>query len=170
MKPFTLSAFDLREFLLGQGIPDSAIKLRDTEYVLPTSRWVTEVFAPWFERKLISENYTYRPNSRDCDKFARKAAAYVGDCNAVTEERAGNVIDELGQAMAQTYGIAFAEIKVVSLRHSINAAIHRPDKKLVLVAYEPQLSYGDGLLLKQATMRVKKLTQEDWNSCNDFDI
>lgn len=171
MSKFTITAFDLLAFLQGQGITEAAItSTRDTEYVLPTERWVTDVFGPWFSAKLVAEGYTYRMNSRDCDKFSRKAAALAGDCNAVTEERAGNVIDELGQSMSPTYGLALGEIWAGTPLHARVVAVHRKDGALYLAVYEPQPTYGTGMLLTKIAMRQVEFTQKDIPTCTRFDI
>jgi len=171
MKPFTILSSELQEFILSQGVPHEAIQfMRDSEYVLPTERWITDVFGPWFQAKIVAEGYTYRTHSRDCDKFTRRAASLAGDCNAVTEERAGNVIDELGQSMSPTYGLAFGEVWVKTPLHAINAVVHRNNGQLQLVGYEPQPSYGNGVMLDKISMRVVEMNRKDWETCKRFDI
>lgn len=171
MPAYTLLSSELRDFILAQGVPASAVQfLRDSEYVLPTARWVTGVFGPWFTADLAGKGYTYRPNSRDCEDFARRAAALACDCNAQTEIRAGNVPDEYGITPKPTYGLAFAEVWVKTPLHAINAAVHRLEGQLQLVAYEPQPTFGAGMRLSQVSLRVVHLTPDDWKLCKRFDI
>jgi hypothetical protein len=67
----------LTDFLVKSGIGLGVITMLDTEYSLPAEQWITGKFAKAFTTVLTKLEFNYRPESRDCDDFARLAGAYV---------------------------------------------------------------------------------------------
>lgn len=109
--------------LIRRGVPASAIYLADAFYALFTKKDVHERLAPALTGVINGLNFTYQPDRRDCDDFARLAAAWAGLLHS--------------QQKVEDCGVAFGEVWCDAIAHAFCFAIHGVEREVVF--YEPQL-------------------------------
>lgn len=149
---------DLEFFLhVQRGMP--LVIPRDDAFAFVTPDYVRGPFADYFLADLRARKFIYRPNSRDCDKFTRHAAALMAEANAQTEEAADY----------DTYaglGIAFGEVFLPTRGHALNIGIHvNATGGLEDWYYEPQPSLKGGQIIK-VSFNVVEVSPEEKRKAN----
>ena len=130
MQPLEITRTTLFRLLLDRGVAGEAILLADDRYAVLSETDVTDRLAPNFTSLLSQLGFQYAEDRRDCDDFARLAAAWAGFLHG--EQQRTPPIQS---------GLAFGEVWCALKAHAFCFAVHGSDAtKLVITFYEPQIS------------------------------
>lgn len=123
-----IPSLQIRELFADLGVPGSAVFLGDDVYALLDEADISARLALNFNDLLAQLGFKYETERRDCDDFARLAAAWAGYLHGE-------------QTDAGDSGLAFGEVWCAAKAHAFCFAVHRSDAEvLYLRFYEPQLS------------------------------
>jgi hypothetical protein len=122
------------------------------DYVMPTEFWITERFGPALLNFLDKNDFRYRDEQYECNKYAKTASTLADWAHLKTKN----------EESALAFG-CFGFLTKEGAGHMINFAIHRDNKKeLYLAFYEPQPQRGT---LTWKCLKPVELTKEEISSC-----
>lgn len=140
MTPSIVSGAYLRSILLREGFQDSAVKISDGTYNLPTQDYIEGAFSRWFKSHLDREGLVYTPEAFDCEDFSFEAFSAIRSANRITQ---------LNREHDAKTGITFGVLWLPTRQHSINFSVHRnKDGHGYVCAYEPQPGVVLGVCFK----------------------
>jgi len=130
MQPLEITRTTLYRLLLDRGVAGEAILLADDGYTVLSETDVTYRLAPAFSNLLAQLGFKYETERRDCDDFARLAAAWAGFLHG-----------EQKRTPPMQSGLAFGEVWCALKAHAFCFGVHGGDAtRLLLKFYEPQIS------------------------------
>jgi hypothetical protein len=140
MSYFThLTASEIVQAAVTQGINPNALLFADDGYLLPSDDWVFSTFAQaWEETKRVLGIAVYESDINDCDDYARMCAGYAQLLNNRTIKTSRTS----GSLTMPSAALAFGEFWYASPQgpHAINAFLfrHVQGGPTLLGAIEPQ--------------------------------
>lgn len=89
----TITDSELREHLLGAGIPSPFVFVSDTVYRPPSLSYVLDTFGPWFRDTMFRLNFVkWQAESADCDDWSLLFAALLRIAHKNTPGNEGSAI------------------------------------------------------------------------------
>lgn len=134
MRYTKLMAAKITEAATDKGINPNALLFADSSYLLPSNRWVLDIFsAAWDATKRVLDIVAYEPDMNDCDDYARMCAGYAQLLNNRTLRE--------NKALPRS-ALAFGEFWYMSPMgaHAINAYFYQEEVggDILLGTFEPQ--------------------------------
>lgn len=145
---------ELKEFLVGLGIPRAKIVLLAREYDFPTKKSAKALFQA-YDVFLDKNNFHPPGGSGFCNVFAMGLVFLSALTNLKKQQAEGISPEELTEHLL---GMMLYTDPRYKLPHAVNVAVHRgADKKLELVVYEPQ-----------ETGKIVEVERKDLETCMLF--